>query len=51
VPLQEYIFGLGGRDLYPRDAENVFSRLMDSDFSDTVRYIGLLEKDEENGGN
>ena len=51
VPLQEYLFGLGGRDLYPRDAEKVFSRLMDKDFSDIVRYIGLLEKDEKNGGN
>ncbi len=51
VPLQEYIFGLGGRDLYPRDAEKVFSGLMENDYSDTARYIGLLEKDEENGGN
>ncbi len=51
VPLQEYLFGLGGRDLYPRDAEKVFSGLMENDYSDTARYIGLLEKDEENGGN
>ena len=51
MPLQEYLFGLGGRDLYPRDAEKVFSGLMENDYSDTARYIGLLEKDEENGGN
>ncbi len=24
VPLQEYLFGLGGRDLYPRDAKKFF---------------------------
>jgi hypothetical protein len=24
---------------------------MENDYSDTARYIGLLEKDEENGGN
>lgn len=51
VPLQEYIFGLGGRDLFPRDAEKVFMSLVGNDFSEDPRYIGLLEKDEENGGN
>ena len=51
VPVQEYIFGLGGRDLYPRDAEKVFLTLLDNNYSDTAKYIGLLEKDEENGGN
>lgn len=51
VPVQEYIFGLGGRDLYPRDAEKVFSCLHDNDYSDNVRYIGLLEKDDENREN
>ena len=51
IPLQEYLFGLGGRDLYPRDAERVFTRLMNNDYSNSAGYIGLLEKDEENGGN
>lgn len=49
VPVQEYIFGLGGRDFYPKDAEQVFQRLADGDYGE-VRYIGLLEKDEENDG-
>ncbi|MCE5202371.1 MAG: pyruvate ferredoxin oxidoreductase [Synergistaceae bacterium] len=48
VPLQEYIFGLGGRDFYPKDAEDVFCRLINNDYG-SVRYIGLLEKDDKDG--
>ena len=46
VPLQEYIFGLGGRDFYPRDAERVICRLADGDYG-PPRFIGLIEKEEE----
>ena len=51
VPLQEYIFGLGGRDFYPIDAEKVFCRLIDGDYSSNARYIGLLDKGDEDGKN
>ena len=50
VPLQEYIFGLGGRDFYPKDAEQVFERLQDNDYSKEVRYIGLLDGGDNNVG-
>ncbi len=46
IPLQEYIFGLGGRDFFPKDAEDVFERLMKGDYETGARYIGLLEGDE-----
>lgn len=46
IPLQQYIFGLGGRDFFPKDAEDVFERLMKGDYETGVRYIGLLEGDE-----
>ena len=48
VPVQEYIFGLGGRDFYPKDAERVFCNLADNNYSSDVRYIGLLEKENNN---
>ena len=51
VPVQEYIFGLGGRDFYPADAEKVFRTMIHSDYSSNVRYIGLLDKDDKNGQN
>lgn len=50
VPVQEYIFGLGGRDFFPRDARDVFERLMGGGFETGARYIGLLEGGEEDGG-
>ena len=48
VPVQEYVFGLGGRDFYPMDAIDVFCKLADDNYSPSVRYIGLREKEEEN---
>lgn len=50
VPVQEYIFGLGGRDFFPKDALGVFERLMDGGCETGARYIGLLEGDWDNGG-
>ncbi|KEJ93551.1 pyruvate ferredoxin oxidoreductase [Synergistes jonesii] len=46
VPVQEYIFGLGGRDLYAKDARAVFEKMIAGDYSEEVRFIGLLEKDD-----
>lgn len=43
VPVQEYIFGLGGRDFFPADAEAVFVRLMSGEYASGARFIGLLE--------
>jgi pyruvate ferredoxin oxidoreductase alpha subunit len=51
VPVQEYIFGLGGRDFYPADAEKVFRRMLEDDYNGGIRYIGLLDKDDENEQN
>ena len=51
VPVQEYIFGLGGRDFYPADAEKVFHRMLEDDYNGGIRYIGLLDKDDENEQN
>ncbi|MEG1913419.1 MAG: pyruvate ferredoxin oxidoreductase, partial [Cloacibacillus sp.] len=50
VPLQEYIFGLGGRDFYPKDAEKVFMNMVDGDYDNNVRYIGLLDRGDKNVG-
>ncbi len=50
VPLQEYIFGLGGRDFFPKDAEGVFARLERGDYEKKARYIGLLEGGDDDGG-
>lgn len=47
VPVQEYIFGLGGRDFYAQDARAVFERMMRGEFSSRARFIGLLERSEE----
>ena len=47
VPVQEYIFGLGGRDLYAKDARAVFEKMIAGDYGEEARFIGLLEKDDE----
>ena len=49
VPVQQYIFGLGGRDFYAADARNVFESMMNGDYSREARFIGLLEKGDEDG--
>ncbi|MBD3204525.1 pyruvate ferredoxin oxidoreductase [Candidatus Woesearchaeota archaeon] len=41
--LQSYIFGLGGRDIYEKDIENVFESLLKEDIEDKKRYIGVRE--------
>jgi pyruvate ferredoxin oxidoreductase alpha subunit len=47
VPVSEFIYGLGGRDLFPSDVERVFKGLMAEDYSSGASYIGLRDK---NGG-
>jgi pyruvate ferredoxin oxidoreductase alpha subunit len=44
VPVHGYIFGLGGRDFFPHDAESVFDDLMNGKESGADRYIGLRDK-------
>ena len=47
VPVQEYIFGLGGRDFYAQDARLVFEKMANDDYSARARFIGLLERGDE----
>ncbi|MFC1671954.1 transketolase C-terminal domain-containing protein [Planctomycetota bacterium] len=44
VPLKSYIYGLGGRDTYVEEMEDVFARLAKMDTCDEeIGYIGLRE--------
>ena len=49
VPIQEYIFGLGGRDLYDKDVHEVFNRMASGDYRTGARFIGLHERSGEDG--
>ena len=42
-----YIFGLGGRDFYAQDARLVFEKMANDDYSARARFIGLLERGDE----
>lgn len=39
VPVQSYVYGLGGRDVFQKDIENVFEDLLKWKFSKEIRYI------------
>ena len=39
VPVQSYVYGLGGRDVFQKDIEKVFEDLLKWKFSKEVRYI------------
>ncbi|MBU4347636.1 pyruvate ferredoxin oxidoreductase, partial [Patescibacteria group bacterium] len=41
VPLQSYLFGMGGRDIYEAEIEQVFGDLLKGKGSEEMRYIGL----------
>lgn len=41
--LQSYIFGLGGREIYEKDIENVFNELLEGKTTGEIKYIGLRE--------
>lgn len=39
--LQSYVFGLGGRDLFEKEIEEVFDELLKNKAAEKVKYIGL----------
>jgi len=39
VPAQSYVYGLGGRDVFQKDIENVFEDLLKWKFSKEIKYI------------
>lgn len=39
VPVQSYVYGLGGRDIFQKDIESVFEDLIKWKFSKEVKYI------------
>jgi pyruvate ferredoxin oxidoreductase alpha subunit len=39
VPVQSYVYGLGGRDIFQKDIEKVFEDLIKWKFSKEVKYI------------
>lgn len=41
--VQEYVFGLGGRDFYAANARRVFESMKNGDYGAGARFIGLLE--------
>jgi len=41
--LRNYIYGLGGRDLFPDQIEDVYKKLIAGDTSKATEYIGLRE--------
>lgn len=43
IPVQSYVFGLGGRDFFPQNARDIFSDLKKGQIVGEERYIGLLE--------
>ncbi|MDR3331474.1 MAG: pyruvate ferredoxin oxidoreductase [Synergistaceae bacterium] len=44
VPVQDFIYGLGGRDFFPSDARDVFDSLIKGNFGEKARYVGLHER-------
>lgn len=41
IDLQNYIYGLGGRDIYPDDIKSVFNNLKEIPGSRAMQYLGL----------
>lgn len=39
--LQQYIYSLGGRDIFQKDIEKVFEELIAGDMNNEIKYIGL----------
>lgn len=39
--LQNYVYGLGGRNIGLRDIENVFAEIMRGNIADDVKYVGV----------
>lgn len=40
IEIRSYVYGLGGRDIFQKDIENVFNNLISGDVSDKIEYIG-----------
>ncbi|MCD6419231.1 MAG: pyruvate ferredoxin oxidoreductase [Synergistetes bacterium] len=43
VPVASYVFGLGGRDLFPEDIEPVFEALLSGNLPKEESYLGLRD--------
>lgn len=43
VSLQNYVFGLGGRDLFPADIRQVFQNLSNTEENRAMQYIGVRD--------
>ncbi len=43
VPVNSYVYGLGGRDFFPHNAEEAFMDLIENRMSPEERYLGLRE--------
>ena len=41
IPIESYLFGMGGRDIYEKEIEQVFLDLLKGKMSGEQRYIGL----------
>lgn len=41
--IQSYVYGLGGRDIFQKDIENVFNNLISGNISDKIEYIGTKD--------
>lgn len=39
--IQQYIYSLGGRDIFKKDIEKVFEELIAGDISNKIKYIGI----------
>lgn len=43
IPTNTYVYGLGGRDFFPHNAEEAFMDLINNKMSPEERYLGLRE--------
>jgi len=43
IPIYNYIYGLGGRDLFPSQIESVYNDLFEGKTDGEMRYLGLRE--------
>ena len=43
IPIYDYIYGLGGRDLTPSMVESAFNDLFEGKDDPKMRYLGLRE--------
>jgi pyruvate ferredoxin oxidoreductase alpha subunit len=43
IPIHNYIYGLGGRDLFPSQIESAYNDLFEGKADEGMRYLGLRE--------